>query len=86
MKKIYLDYNATTPLHPEVLEAMLPYFKEKFGNASSIHGFGREAKVALEDAREKVAEIIGVSSSEIFSPAVGLKLIIWLLKEQPLPA
>lgn len=71
MKKIYLDYNATTPLHPEVLEAMLPYFKEKFGNASSIHGFGREAKVALEDAREKVVEIIGVSSSEIFFTSGG---------------
>jgi len=71
MKKIYLDHNATTPLHPEVLEAMLPYFKEKFGNASSIHGFGREAKVALEDAREKVAEIIGVSSSEIFFTSGG---------------
>ena len=71
MKKIYLDHNATTPVHPEVLEAMLPYFKEKFGNASSIHGFGREAKVALEDAREKVAEVIGVSSSEIFFTSGG---------------
>ena len=71
MKKIYLDHNATTPLHPEVLEAMLPYFKEKLGNASSIHGFGREAKVALEDAREKVAEIIGVSSNEIFFTSGG---------------
>ncbi len=71
MKKIYLDHNATTPLHPEVLEAMLPYFKEKFGNASSIYGFGRDAKVALEDAREKTAEIIGASSSEIFFTSGG---------------
>ena len=71
MKKIYLDHNATTPLRPEVLDAMLPYFKEKFGNASSIHGFGREAKVAIEDAREKTAEIIGASSTEIFFTSGG---------------
>lgn len=71
MKKIYLDHNATTPMRAEVLEATLPYFKEKFGNASSIHGFGREAKVALEDAREKVAEILGASSSEIFFTSGG---------------
>lgn len=71
MRKIYLDHNATTPMRAEVLEAMLPYFKEKFGNASSIHEFGREAKVALEDAREKVAEIIGVSSNEIFFTSGG---------------
>jgi len=71
MKKIYLDYNATTPVRAEVLEAMLPYFKDKFGNASSIHGFGRDAKVALEEAREKVAEIIGASSNEIFFASGG---------------
>jgi cysteine desulfurase len=71
MKRIYLDHNATTPVHPEVLEAMLPYFKDKFGNPSSIHGFGREAKVALEEAREKVAQLLGVSSSEIFFTAGG---------------
>ncbi len=71
MKKIYLDHNATTPMRPEVLDAMLPYFKEKFGNASSIHGFGRDAKVALEEAREKVAEILGASSSEIFFTSGG---------------
>lgn len=71
MKKIYLDHNATTPVHPEVLEEMLPYFKDKFGNPSSIHGFGREAKVALEEAREKVAQLLDVSSSEIFFTAGG---------------
>ena len=71
MKRIYLDHNATTPVHPEVLEAMLPYFNDKFGNPSSIHGFGREAKVALEEAREKVAKILGVSSSEVFFTAGG---------------
>jgi len=71
MKKVYLDHNATTPLHPEVLEAMLPYLKEKFGNPSSIHGFGRETKVALEEAREKVAQILGASSSEVFFTSGG---------------
>lgn len=71
MKKVYLDHNATTPVHPEVLEAMLPYFKEKFGNPSSIHGFGREAKVALEEARERVASLLGASSNEIFFTGGG---------------
>ena len=71
MRKIYLDHAATTPVRSEVLEAMLPYFKEKFGNASSIHGFGREVKVALEEAREKVAQIIGASPSQIFFTSGG---------------
>jgi cysteine desulfurase len=71
MKRIYLDHNATTPVHPEVLEAMLPYFKEKFGNPSSIHGFGRDAKVALEEARDKVAGLLGASSNEIFFTSGG---------------
>jgi cysteine desulfurase len=71
MKKVYLDHNATTPVHPEVLAAMLPYYQEKFGNPSSIHGFGREAKVALDEAREKVAQLLGVSSSEIFFTSGG---------------
>lgn len=71
MKKVYLDHNATTPLRPEVLQAMLPYFSEKFGNASSIYGSGQEAKVALEEAREKVAEILGASPSEIFFTSGG---------------
>jgi len=71
MRKIYLDHAATTPVRPEVLETMLPYFNEKFGNASSIHGFGRDAKVALEEAREKVAKILDASSSEIFFTGGG---------------
>jgi cysteine desulfurase len=71
MKRIYLDHNATTPVRAEVLEAMLPYLKEKFGNASSIHEFGREAKVALEESREKVAGLFGASSNEIFFTGGG---------------
>jgi cysteine desulfurase len=71
MKKVYVDHNATTPVHPEVLEAMLPYYMDKFGNPSSIHGFGRETKVALEEAREKVAQLLGVASAEIFFTSGG---------------
>jgi len=65
MNRIYLDYSATTPMAPEVFEAMRPYFTEHFGNASSIHGFGREAKVAVDDAREKLASALGALPQEI---------------------
>jgi cysteine desulfurase len=65
MARIYLDYNATTPLRPEVLEAMLPYFRETYGNPSSIHRFGQEAKKGVEEAREKVARLIHASPMEI---------------------
>jgi len=61
---IYLDNNATTPLAPEVLDAMLPYLKGKFGNPSSIHSAGREAKKALEESRETIAGIVGAASPE----------------------
>jgi cysteine desulfurase len=64
-KPIYLDYNATTPIAPEVFEAMLPYFKEYFGNPSSSHTYGKVAKEALNKAREQVAKFIGAESSEI---------------------
>ena len=71
MEKIYLDHNATTPLHPEVLEAMLPAFRENFGNPSSIHSFGRTVRVQLDEAREKVAGLIGAQSSEIIFTSGG---------------
>ena len=58
-RPIYLDYNATTPVAPEVLEAMLPYLREEFGNPSSGHPYGRRARAALEAARAKVAALIG---------------------------
>ena len=61
-ERIYLDHAATTPLDPEVLEAMLPYFGERFGNASSIYRSGREARRALDEARDVVAALIGASS------------------------
>ncbi len=59
MKKIYLDHNSTTPVYPLVLKEMLPYFSEEYGNASSLHSFGRKAREAVEDARAKVARLIG---------------------------
>ena len=63
---IYLDHHATTPVDPRVLDAMMPYFTEKFGNASSLdHTFGYEASVAVENAREKIANAIGAGQDEI---------------------
>jgi len=65
LERIYLDNAATTRIDPEVLESMMPYLKDDFGNASSIHSFGRSAKVMLEDARDTVAEFIGAAPKEI---------------------
>ena len=72
MERIYLDYNATTPLRPEVRDAMMPYLMEAFGNGSSIHAYGREARTAIDTAREQVAELIGAKSpSEIVFTGSG---------------
>jgi len=65
MTGIYLDHNATTPVDPLVLEAMLPYLREHFGNASSLHGFGEKARKAVEEAREKIAGVLGCASQEV---------------------
>ena len=70
-KRIYLDHSATTPLAEEVLEAMKPYFLEKFGNPSSLHSFGREARDALERSRKQIADFIGARPSEIIFTGVG---------------
>jgi cysteine desulfurase len=64
MKKIYMDHNATTPLDPQVLETMLPYYKEVFGNASSIHEFGRLARKGVDEARAKVASLLGTKNPD----------------------
>ncbi len=71
MKRIYLDYAATTPTDPEVVEAMLPYFSEQFGNPSSIHSFGQESKAAIEDAREQIASFLGAKPEEIVFTSGG---------------
>jgi cysteine desulfurase len=68
---VYLDHNASTPVHPEVLEAMLPYFSERFGNASSVHGFGRQAREGLDVAREQIARFLRVSKDEIVFTSGG---------------
>ena len=70
-KRIYLDYAATTPTDPEVVEAMLPYLSEVFGNPSSIHSFGQEAKAAVEEARDKIAALIGARGEEIVFTGSG---------------
>ncbi len=71
MRRVYLDNNATTPLLPEVFEAMRPYFAEHFGNASSIHHHGQETRAAVERARESVAALLGCRSSEIVFTSGG---------------
>jgi cysteine desulfurase len=71
MKRVYLDHNATTPVAPEVLAAMLPYFSEEYGNASSIHTFGQRARGAVEEARESVAELLGARPAEIMFSSGG---------------
>ena len=71
MKRIYLDYAATTPTHPEVVKAMLPYFTDAFGNPSSIHSYGQEAKGAIEEARVEVASLVGARDEEIVFTSGG---------------
>jgi cysteine desulfurase len=80
MKRIYLDYAATTPTHPEVMKVMLPYFTEAFGNPSSIHSFGQEAKEAIEKARNQVAALIGAKSEEIVFTGSGTEADNFALK------
>ncbi len=64
-KRIYLDYASTTPTDPRVIKAMLPYFDKEFGNTMSLHSFGQKAKLALEESRERVADLMNAKSSEI---------------------
>ena len=71
MKRIFLDHAATTPADPRVVEAMLPYFSDSFGNPSSIHSLGLETRTAVAEAREKVASLIGAASDEIIFTSGG---------------
>jgi cysteine desulfurase len=71
MRRVYLDYNATTPVDAEVLSTMLPFFAETYGNASSIHSAGQEARAAVESARAAVAALVGAKASEIVFTSGG---------------
>src|ERR1700685_3886887 len=71
IRRVYLDNNATTPVLPEVLEAMRPYFGERFGNASSIHHHGQETRSAVERARHSVASLLGCAAAEIVFTSGG---------------
>ena len=80
MRRIYLDHAATTPTRPEVVKAMLPYFTDAFGNPSSIYSYGQEARKAVEEARTKVAELIGARSEEIVFTSGGTEADNYALK------
>ncbi|MDF2653538.1 MAG: nifS [Bacillota bacterium] len=77
MRQVYLDYSATTPVKKEVLDEMLPYFTEKFGNPSSLYGIGLNAKSDLSQARAKVAKLIGADEREIYFTSCGTEADNW---------
>jgi len=88
-KRIYLDHSATTPVDKEVMAVMMPYFREKFGNASSIHGFGQESLAGIDLAREQTARFLGCAPAEVVftsgateSNNLAVKGIIAVLKEK----
>lgn len=80
MKNVYMDYSATTPVKKEVLDAMLPYFSEHFGNPSSLYSIAQESKEALERARGQVASLIGAKANEVFFTAGGSEADNWALE------
>lgn len=89
MRKVYMDYSATTPVDPRVLDAMKPYFLKKFGNSMSLHSWGTEAKEALEDSREKVASLMNAEPKDLIftgsateSDNMALKGIAFANKEK----
>ena len=79
-KLIYLDNAATTKVHPQVLEAMMPYFSEEYGNPSSIYSFAGKSKKAVEDARQTVADFLGANANEIYFTGGGSESDNWALK------
>ena len=79
MDRIYFDHAATTPVDSEVLEKMIPYFCEKFGNADSPHGVGRKAMNAVDFARDKVAELLHAKPNEIYFTSGGTEADNWAI-------
>ncbi len=79
-RKVYADNAATTAVSPQVLEAMLPFYKEVYGNPSSLYGLGQEAKAKLEQARETVAKCLGAKPNEIFFTSCGTESDNWAIK------
>jgi cysteine desulfurase len=80
---IYLDHNATTPVLPEVLEAMMPYLATEWGNPSSAYRFGSKLKTVIETAREQVAELIGAQPREIiFTSCAGVTKFVTLIPDK----
>ncbi len=80
MRRIYMDHSATTPVDGAVLQEMLPYFREKFGNASSVHQLGQEAKAAIEEAREKIARLLHAGHSEVIFVSGGTEADNWAIQ------
>jgi cysteine desulfurase len=79
-KRIYLDYSATTPTKKEVVEAMVPYFTEHFGNPSSVHSFGRDTKNALIEARTAIASTFNAKAEELYFTAGGTEADNWAIR------
>ncbi|MBQ2678070.1 MAG: cysteine desulfurase NifS [Firmicutes bacterium] len=79
MRQVYMDYSATTPVKKEVLDAMIPYFTEHYGNPSSLYTIGLEAKNAISEARQRLASLIGADEKEIFFTACGTESDNWAL-------
>lgn len=80
MREVYLDYSATTPTKDEVINEMLPYYKEAFGNPSSLYGPGLRAKEGLTNARQQVADLIGADPKEVFFTSCGTEADNWVLE------
>ena len=80
MRRVYLDYSATTPLSRTVLAEMMPYFTEQFGNANSMHAFGQQGAYAVDGARRKIAELLKVKPTEIYFTSGGTEADNWALK------
>ncbi len=80
MRKVYLNYSATTPVAKAVLDEMMPYFSEKFGNANSMHAFGQEGAYAVDEARRKIADLLKVKPTEIYFTSGGTEADNWALK------